>query len=85
MLINTEKTKLVLIASRQKRHTLIDRYLKLEYNNLELQISSNEKILGVHVDENLVWNNHFQHFQQVSKKISSYLWLLSQIRTYLTK
>ena len=82
MLINTEKTKLMLIASRQKRHTLIDGNLKLEYNNLELQISSNEKILGVHVDENLFWNNHFQ---QVSKKISSYRWLLSQIRTYLTK
>ena len=60
----------MLIASRQKRHTLIDGNLKLEYNNLELQISSNEKILGVHVDENLVWNNHFQ---QVSKKISSYV------------
>ena len=82
MFINIEKTKLMLIASRQKRHTLIDGNLNLEYNNLELQISSNEKILGVHVDENLVWNNHFQ---QVSKKISSYLWLLSQIRTYLTK
>ena len=55
----------MLIASRQKRHTLIDGNLKLECNNLELQISSNEKILGVHMDENLVWNNHFQ---QVSKK-----------------
>ena len=39
---------------------MIDGNLKLEYNNLELQISSNEKILGVHVDENLgalVWNS----------------------------
>ena len=72
----------MLIASRQKRHALRDGNLKLEYNNLELQISSNEKILGVHVDGNLVWNNNFQ---QVSKKISSYLWLLSQIRTYVTK
>ena len=79
MLISTEKTKLMLTASRQKRHTLIYGNLKLEYNNLELQISSNEKLLGVHVDKNLVWNNHFQ---QVSKKIS-YLWLLCQIRTYL--
>ena len=69
MLINTEKTKLMLNASRQKGRTLIDGNLKLEYNNLELQIANNEKILGVHVDENLVWNNHFQ---QVSKKISSY-------------
>ena len=57
----------MLIACRQKRHTLIDGNLKLEYNNLELQIASNEKILGVHVDENLVWNNYFQ---QVSKKIT---------------
>ena len=82
MLINTEKTKLMLIASRQKRHTLIDGNLQLENNNLELLISSNKKIFGVHVDENLIWNNHFQ---QVSKPISSYMWLLSQIRTYLTK
>ena len=78
----TKQTKLLFIASRQKRHSLIDGNLKLEYYNLELQISSNEKILGVHVDENLVWNNHFQ---QVSKTRSSYMWLLSQIWTFLTK
>ena len=82
MLINAEKAKLILIASRQKRHTLIDTNLNLEYNTLELQISSSEKILGVQLNENLVWNNHFQ---QVSKKISSYLWVLSQTQTYLTK
>ena len=40
-----------------------------------------DKILGVYVDDNLLWNNHFQH---VSKKISSYLWLLSKIRSYLS-
>ena len=80
MLLNTEKTKLMLIASRQKRNSLIDSDLNLTYNNLDLKNSTNEKILGVHVDQNFVWNNHFQH---VSKKISTYLWLLSQIRAYL--
>ena len=40
-----------------------------------------DKICGVHVDDNLMWNNHFQH---VSKKISSYLWLLSKIKSYLS-
>ena len=35
-----------------------------------------DKILGVHVDDN--------HFQHVSKKISTYLWLLSKIRFYLS-
>ena len=81
MLINTDKTKLMLIASRQKRNSLIDGELKITFNNIDLKTSTNEKILGVHVDQNFVWNNHFQH---VSKKISSHLWLLSQIRTYLT-
>ena len=70
MLINTAKTRLMLIASRPKGNTLIDGNLKLACNNLEMQISSNETILGVPVDENLIWNNHFQ---QVSKNISSYL------------
>ena len=73
MLVNTEKTKLMLIASRQKRNSLIDNDLKITFNNTDLKNSSNEKILGVHVDQNFVWNNHFQH---VSKKISSYLWLV---------
>ena len=81
MLINIDKTKLMLIASRQKRSSLADTDLKLTYNNLVLKNSTTEKILGVHVDQNFAWNNHFQH---VSKKISTYLWLFSQIRTYLT-
>ena len=81
MLINTDKTKLMLIASRQKRNSLIDSDLKITVNNIDLKTSTNEKILGVHVDKTFVWNNHFQH---VSKKISSHLWLLSQIRAYLT-
>ena len=65
LLINIDKTKLMLIASRQKRNYLTDTDLKLTYNNLELKISTNEKILGVHVDQNFAWNNHFQH---VSKR-----------------
>ena len=43
-------------------------------------MTTSGKILGVHVDENLSWNDHYQH---VSKKVSSYLWLLSKIKTYL--
>ena len=81
MLINTDKTKLMLIASRQKRNSLIDSKLKITFDNMQLKNSSNEKILGVHVDQNFVWNSHFQH---VSGKISTYLWLLSQISSYLS-
>ena len=59
MLINTDKTKLMLIASRQKRYSLMDSELKITFNNMQLKNSSNEKILGVHVDQNFVWNSHF--------------------------
>ena len=41
-----------------------------------------DKILGVHMDDNLSWNDHFHH---VSKKVSFYLWLLSKIKAYLSK
>ena len=82
MLINTEKMKLMFIASRQKRNYLIDSDLKITFNDIhvDLKKSSHKKILGFHVDQNFVWKNHFRH---ISKKISSHLWLLSQIRTYL--
>ena len=44
-------------------------------------MTSCDKILGIHVDNNLTWQNHFSF---LSKKISSYLWLLSKIITYLS-
>ena len=55
--------------------------LSLRYSDIDIKMAPSEKILGVYVDDNLMWNNHFQH---VSKKISSYLWLLSKIRSYLS-
>ena len=81
MVLNTDKTKVMLITSRQKRLTLQNPGLSLRYSDIDIKMTPSEKILGVHVDDNLMWNNHFQH---VSKKISSYLWLLSKIRSYLS-
>ena len=57
-----------------------DDNLTLVYDDFDLQLTRCEKVLGVHIDENLTWPNHFQH---VSKNISSYLWLLFQIKSYL--
>ena len=58
-----------------------DNTITLYYNNLDLQLTHSEKVLGVNIDENLVWNSHFQ---QVVKKVSSYLWLLTQLSRYLS-
>ena len=80
MVLNTLKTKVMLITNRQKRINLFESALSLTYNDIDIKMTTSDKILGVHVDENLSWNDHYQH---VSKKVSSYLWLLSKIKTYL--
>ena len=81
MVLNTDQTKVMLITSRQKRLSLQNPVLSLTYSDIDIKMIHADKILGVHVDDNLMWNNHFQH---VSKKISSYLWLLSKIKSYLS-
>ena len=52
MLLNTEKTKIMLISTRQKRIRLDTRLLSLTYNEIDLQLTTGDKILGVYIDEN---------------------------------
>ena len=54
MVINTEKTKVMLITSRQKRQNLQTSTLSLKYNDIDIRMSICDKILGVYVDENLL-------------------------------
>ena len=81
MVLNTLKTKVMLITSRQKRNNLHQSTLTLTYSDMDIRMTTSDKILGVYVDENLCWNDHYQH---ISKKVSSYLWLLSKIKSYLS-
>ena len=80
MVLNTLKTKVMLNTSRLKRNNLYESALSLKYNAIDIKMTTSDKILGAHVDKNLSWNDLHQH---VSKKVSSYLWLLSKIKTYL--
>ena len=81
MVINTDKTKVMLITSTQKLCKLQNESLLLNSNGVDLKQSSNETILEVQIEENLSWNGHFQY---ISKKIASSLWLLSQIKSFLS-
>ena len=78
MVVNKDKTKIMLITSRQKRHILHNPCISLRYDEIDIKMTTGYKILRMQVDENVMWNNHFQ---QVSKKVSSNLWLLSKIRS----
>ena len=59
-LLNTDKTKVMLLTARQKRLGLQKSSLSLNYNDLDLKLTSNKNVLGVHIEENLTWNVHFQ-------------------------
>ena len=80
MLLNTEKTKVMLITTRQKRSTLDVSLLSLSYYEIDMQLTTGDKVLGVYIDENFQWDNHFKY---ICKKVSSYIWLLSKIKSYL--
>ncbi len=81
MIINTSKTKVMLITTYQKRTILNSTSLNLTFNNDPLNMIAKDKILGVFVDDNLTWTNHLDH---ICKKIASNLWLLSQIKENLS-
>ena len=81
MLLNTDQTKVMLLTSRQKRTIFTGKVLSLNFDNVELQLTNNDKVLWVYIDENFIWNTHFTY---VSKNVSSNLWLLSQIKDYLS-
>ena len=81
MLINTTKTKAMLITTHQKRTSLTNDQLSLHLNNDELNMIMNDKVLGIIIDNNLTWS---QHVDKVCKKVTTNLWLLSRIKDYLT-
>ena len=69
MLINTAKTK-VMLKTHQKRFSLINGQFSLHLNNNELKIITNDKVLGIIIDNNLTWS---QHVDKVCKKITTNL------------
>lgn len=80
MVINYDKTKMMLITTKQKRALLEYTNLNISINSHDLACVSGDKILGVHVDDNLLWTNHIDI---TTKKLSRNIWLLSQISKYL--
>ena len=53
MLLNTEKTKVMLITTSQKRPYLHNSILNLTFNNDSLKNIDNDKVLGIYIDNNL--------------------------------
>ena len=71
----------MLLTTRQRR-TRIDDNLNLSLNDVQLLTVSNEKVLGVQIDNNLLWG---EHVRKVTKQMSTNNWLLSKVKNFLTK
>ena len=61
MILNSSKTKVLLVTTTQKRQRLQNENLDLKFNNEPLNMISNDKILGKYVDNNLNWSDHIKH------------------------
>ena len=82
MVLNTAKTKIMLITTRQKRLHISTEFMTLTYNDETLNNISDDKILGVQTDDHLLFSNHID---KIARKITSNIWLLSRIKDFLNK
>lgn len=80
MVLNTEKTKVLLITTPHKRAKLQQDSLSITFKDMPLTNSNGEKLLGVHINHNLKWDDHIN---KIKKKISTNLWLLSRIKSFI--
>ena len=68
-----------MMLSRQKKAQLAKLCLSLKYSDKDIKMTPSEKILGLHVADNLMSNNHFQ---QVFEK--NLIIFMGKIRSYLS-
>ena len=81
MVLNIPKTKAMFISSRNAANRIMENPPDLKISNETIQLSSNEKLLGVNIDNTLSWT--FQ-VENTVKKCNSLLYLLNRIKCYLT-
>ena len=81
LVINTNKSKCMIITSRQRRKHLTHTELTLSVNGQKLECVDNLKILGLIIDENLSWKYHIDN---LCKNLSSLTGLIWRIRNYLS-
>ena len=80
MVVNVPKTKAMFIASRIAANKILENRPNLKLSDETINISTNEKLLGVHIDNTLSWTVHVEF---TIKKCNSLLHLLNRIKHYL--
>ena len=81
LIINTKKTKAMLIYTRQRRLALHHPKLSIKVTNGVIDCVDKHKILGLTIDHHLSWEHHISI---LCNKLSSLIGLLWRVRNYLT-
>ena len=79
IIIHPEKTKCMIIATRQREQRTRPK-LKLKLENKNIEQVKNHKMLGVTIDSELNWN---QHIENLIKRISKNIFLLTKLKKKL--
>ena len=71
MSINSDKSKVIFISSRQNRH-LVQSYAEIPYHDSAINSCLSGKLLGVTVSNSLSWSDHIEN---VTKKYNTYIYI----------
>ena len=82
MLLNSAKTKVMLVTTNQKRKRINTDKLNLIYNDEPLSMTTSDKILGVCVDTNL---NSTEHVKSLTKKLLQIYGCFKKLRSSYLK
>ena len=80
MVVHTGKTKAMLVSTSQKQSTTNHREFNLHIGETSINLSDEEKLLGLLIDNTLKWS---AQVEATLKKCNSLLYLLSRIKVYL--
>ena len=81
MVVNVPKTKAMLISTRYKINQIMKNPPTLNIGDETIEISTNEKLLGIKIDNVLSWTTQIE---DTIKKCNTLLYLLGRIKCYLS-
>ena len=81
-LVHPDKTESMLICSRQKRQIISRDKLNIFVSNNPINQVIKRNLLGIDIDQNLLWTDHVTH---LIKQISKSVFQLSQTEKFLNK
>ena len=81
MTLNIAKTKAMVISTKQTISKIMSNPPDIKLNENLIQISNQEKLLGINIDSDLSWSSQVDN---TLKKCNTLLYLLSRIKQYLS-